>query len=143
MNISRLSLNNFNKYHKCVQYIPRVSFKRKASISDDRDITWGKIFLISALAFGITSLIMLGIKHGFLSQLLEWSHKQLNTLKKSLVNNVQNRNILYPNDRILKLDTKKLRALSGNTSKQAKEALNGVVSSDDLQRVLREFDIGK
>ena len=147
MNVTPVNTKYYNAFKSYVQpkngHAQTVNFKgSKKATADDSNISWGVIAGVAVAAFAIVAVAAIGVRN---------SVSRLSNYAKELESKIGNmgrttretaRRSLEARG-LLEVDSAKLRALPKDIQRQAKEALNGAISNEDYQKVLREFKIWK
>ena len=153
MNVSPVGLNYTTTKNASIPspkgHVQNASFGgRKSAVADDRDIKWSGIFALCAVMFTVAAVATLGIKRSiehlkksaedFAEKVSDFAGSQ--GAKRASQAGRKAKPIKNPE---IVLDTDKLRALPKDVLRQAKDAINNAVTSDEYKKVLRDFNIYK
>ena len=143
MNVTPVNTNFYNTFKPHVQpkvvHAQKSSFKgKKLAVADDSSISWGVIVGVAVAAFAIVALAAAGVKNS-INRLSSYA-KELESRVGSMGRHAARR---MDTEKVLEVDSAKLRALPKDIQRQAKEALNGAISNEQYQKVLRDFKIWK
>ena len=155
MKITPVNFNYYSSPKTNVQstneHAPVTSFKGKyKATADDSKISWGIIAGVAVAAFAVAAVTVLGVKNS-LNRLKGYAKdfegrvgdfaRRVNTTSKQAGPAVQRS--LPPKGVILEVDVNKLRQLPEKMKEQVKAAINGAVTSEEYQKVIRDFGIWK
>ena len=155
MKITPVNFNYYSSHKTNVQstneHAPVTSFKGKyKATADDSKISWGIIAGVAVAAFAVAAVTVLGVKNS-LNRLKGYAKdfegrvgdfaRRVNPTSKQAGPTVQRS--LPPKGVILEVDVNKLRQLPEKMKAQVKAAINGAVTSEEYQKVIRDFGIWK
>ncbi len=154
MKITPVNSNYYNVPEFIVQPskepVGTISFKGKVkATADDSMISWGIIAGVALAAFAVAAVTAIGVKNGLnrlRSCAKDFGHKigkfsqRINHSTQKARPNV--RKTVAPKS-LLEVDVNKVRQLPEDIRARVIAAINGAVTSEEYQKVIRDFGIWK